>query len=369
MSERPKNMRSFWDRHARKDAHVAIYDSAEIRDPELREDAFEAAGKRDARSLWPFVDPGKTVVDLGCGMGRVMRELAPWSGKVIGVDISPEMIARAGEYLGEAKNCELILGNGVKLDGIEDGSVDFLYSLLCLIHVDKRSAWSYLQEAERVLKPGGLSFVQFQNILSVPGWKKFQSVAQSDYPLEFYTPDEVGEFVDRAGLEVLSLQAEAEYLYATLIKGSREEFLERFTAEVHVQLSTDGMLAVGSDGSFESGTVRWRIENDSDDARRCVFSCVLARQDEVAWRIHAGVELEPRKVVELELRLSKSVEGGDSLLIDGHEPAVCESHRVGDLAPGTYTATTGIFPPGLGLDLGIPPGWTDHCASAQIKIA
>ena len=73
MSERPKNMRSFWDQHARKDAHIAIYDSAEIRDPELREEAFEAAGKRDARSLWPFVDPGKTVVEAAVKDGRLVR--------------------------------------------------------------------------------------------------------------------------------------------------------------------------------------------------------------------------------------------------------------------------------------------------------
>ena len=41
--------------------------------------------------------PGKTVLDLGCGTGSLTRELAERGYEMIGVDLSPEMLAEAAE--------------------------------------------------------------------------------------------------------------------------------------------------------------------------------------------------------------------------------------------------------------------------------
>lgn len=41
--------------------------------------------------------PGKTVLDLACGTGSLTRELAQRGYEMIGVDLSPEMLAEAAE--------------------------------------------------------------------------------------------------------------------------------------------------------------------------------------------------------------------------------------------------------------------------------
>jgi arsenite methyltransferase len=100
---------------------------------------------------------GMTVLDLGSGAGidvfLAAREVGP-AGHVIGVDMTPEMIARAErtkEKLG-AHNTEFRLGEIEKLP-VETGSVDRVLSN-CVINLvpDKGAAF---REMFRILKPGG----------------------------------------------------------------------------------------------------------------------------------------------------------------------------------------------------------------------
>ena len=100
---------------------------------------------------------GETVLDLGSGAGNdvfiASRAVGP-AGRVIGVDMTPEMIAKANanaEKLG-AKNVEFRLGEIEELP-VESGTVDAVISN-CVVNLvpDKRKAFS---EIHRVLKPGG----------------------------------------------------------------------------------------------------------------------------------------------------------------------------------------------------------------------
>jgi len=95
----PPGTKGFWDGMARRDHYIAILDIEETRDPERREEAFEAAGREDARILARFVHPGMRVVDLGCGIGRVLRHLAPRCREIVGIDVSEEMAERARGHL------------------------------------------------------------------------------------------------------------------------------------------------------------------------------------------------------------------------------------------------------------------------------
>jgi 2-polyprenyl-3-methyl-5-hydroxy-6-metoxy-1,4-benzoquinol methylase len=57
----------------------------------------EDTGRYDAFLLALIPDNAKTVLDVGCGMGRLTAKLATNQRKVVGIDLSPEMIARARE--------------------------------------------------------------------------------------------------------------------------------------------------------------------------------------------------------------------------------------------------------------------------------
>jgi SAM-dependent methyltransferase len=101
--------------------------------------------------------PGETVVDLGSGAGRdvvLAAERVGPAGRAIGVDMTPEMVAkarRAAAALG-IPNAEFLLGEIEHLplpDGIADAAISN-----CVINLlpDKRPAFA---EAFRVLRPGG----------------------------------------------------------------------------------------------------------------------------------------------------------------------------------------------------------------------
>ena len=101
--------------------------------------------------------PGETVLDLGSGAGNdafiARREVGP-GGRVIGVDMTPEMIARArgnAAKLGFA-NVEFRLGEIERLP-VEASTVDVVISN-CVINLvpDKAQAFA---EMFRVLRPGG----------------------------------------------------------------------------------------------------------------------------------------------------------------------------------------------------------------------
>jgi len=101
--------------------------------------------------------PGETVVDLGSGAGLdafLAADRVGPSGRAIGVDMTPEMIAKAranADRLGAA-NVEFRLGEIEHLP-LPDACADVLVSN-CVINLlpDKRPAFS---EAFRVLRPGG----------------------------------------------------------------------------------------------------------------------------------------------------------------------------------------------------------------------
>jgi SAM-dependent methyltransferase len=103
------------------------------------------------------IKPGDTVLDLGSGAGNdcfVARHEAGPDGRVIGVDFTPEMIAKAranAQQLGYA-NLEFREGDIEQLP-LSDAMVDVVVSN-CVLNLvpDKKKAFS---EIFRVLKPGG----------------------------------------------------------------------------------------------------------------------------------------------------------------------------------------------------------------------
>ena len=101
--------------------------------------------------------PGETVLDLGSGAGfdcfLAAKRVGP-EGRVIGVDMTPEMVikARANARQVAASNVEFRLGEIEHLP-VPDASVDVILSN-CVINLSPDKG-SVFREAFRVLKPGG----------------------------------------------------------------------------------------------------------------------------------------------------------------------------------------------------------------------
>ena len=103
------------------------------------------------------VEPGQVVLDIGSGAGidcLIAAEKVGPAGRVIGLDMTPEMIERGRGNAQQAgvSNVEYRLGEAEKMP-VEDASVDWVISN-CVINLspDKPAVF---REIARVLKPGG----------------------------------------------------------------------------------------------------------------------------------------------------------------------------------------------------------------------
>jgi ubiquinone/menaquinone biosynthesis C-methylase UbiE len=140
------------------------------------ESKFEHEGIITRESLVSTIGihPTDVVVEIGCGLGRVGKQLAPICRKWIGCDVSPHMLALAASRLAEFGNIELHEINGFDLHPLADEIADVVYSTVVFMHLEEWDRFSYILEAHRVLRPGGRIFVDNVNLCSDEGWAVFE---------------------------------------------------------------------------------------------------------------------------------------------------------------------------------------------------
>lgn len=123
----------------------------------LPEDAIEAFAGVANPFHWGMPKEGETVIDIGAGAGLdsvIAARSVGTGGRVIGIDMTPEMLERARTSATRLGLDHLEFRRGLAEElPIEDGSVDLVISngVLNLVP-DKQGAYG---EILRVLKPGG----------------------------------------------------------------------------------------------------------------------------------------------------------------------------------------------------------------------
>jgi SAM-dependent methyltransferase len=142
---------------------------------------FLAVGRQLMRSLQDHAGlvPGKSVLDIGCGNGRVAEQLAPiclGEGRYLGFDISRSAVADCRKrFAGKPRmrfehidvwNSEYnAKGSVAECDTVfpaADGSIDLAFATSVFTHMRMPAVRRYLAESARVLKPGGrLAFTAF----------------------------------------------------------------------------------------------------------------------------------------------------------------------------------------------------------------
>jgi len=104
-------------------------------------------------------EPGDRVLDVGCGPGFFVAELAEEvgpEGSVVGLDGSPHMLAVAAKRTDGLANIELREADAVSLP-VEDAEFDRALSVQVLEYVEDVAA--ALAEVHRALRPGGRALV------------------------------------------------------------------------------------------------------------------------------------------------------------------------------------------------------------------
>src|SRR5580692_4201388 len=167
-SELTSKMRSEWDERARENArHYVATGKVEWNDEEYFESGRENVRREiltDMTNICQGKDPGQmTVLEIGCGSGRITRALSELFGQVYAVDISGEMIRQAQESLRDRPNAHVFQNNGSDLSVLGDIQVDFAFSYIVFQHIPSREViYTYVRDVRRLLRPGGLFKFQVQ---------------------------------------------------------------------------------------------------------------------------------------------------------------------------------------------------------------
>jgi ubiquinone/menaquinone biosynthesis C-methylase UbiE len=153
----------YWDERARENALYFVDTQVDYDDPDT--DAFWRRGDEVVDLMLDMVElslrSDDSVVDIGCGVGRITRALAHRVGHVYGLDVSSEMLKLAREHNSDLENVEWRHGDGQGLGVLGDDSVDGCFSHVVFQHIpDPAITLNYIREMGRVLRPGGWTLFQ-----------------------------------------------------------------------------------------------------------------------------------------------------------------------------------------------------------------
>jgi ubiquinone/menaquinone biosynthesis C-methylase UbiE len=141
--------------------------------------------------------PGRRTLDLGCGEGRLARDLAARGHSLVGIDASPRLVelARTADPDGE-----YVLGDAASLP-FQDASFDLVVAYNSLMDVEDMAG--AVGEAARVLEPRGRFCISLVHPLGYVG--DFDD-EEPDSPFVFTAPyfdrREVHDEFERAGLRI-----------------------------------------------------------------------------------------------------------------------------------------------------------------------
>jgi SAM-dependent methyltransferase len=115
------------------------------------------------RLLAPFgknFESFHSILDFGCGCGRVTRFLRPTDNQVIvGTDIDPESIGWCKEHLGHI--AEFNVNNFIPPLPYPDETFDFIYCISVFTHLPEDMQFQWLKELRRITKPQGIFITSF----------------------------------------------------------------------------------------------------------------------------------------------------------------------------------------------------------------
>ena len=142
-----------WSVQQSEEASVALYS---LGNPEL----LSAATDEIVKQLheWGAISPSTAVLDIGCGIGRLLTALAPRVRTAAGIDVSLEMVKAARRRCAGLANVSVVKGRGAGLEEFEDGAFDTAIAVDSFPYL-RQSGYELVErffaESARVLTPGG----------------------------------------------------------------------------------------------------------------------------------------------------------------------------------------------------------------------
>lgn len=137
----------------------------------LAVETIASAAGRAGRTLEDF----ESILDFGCGSGRVIRHLSHLPGQIVGSDIDRPAIEWSRRNLPFAR---FLVNDIAPPFDLEDSTIDLAYAFSVITHLPVALQHEWMAELRRVLRPGGLLLLS----------------AHGDHYLPRLTPPESAQF-------------------------------------------------------------------------------------------------------------------------------------------------------------------------------
>ncbi|MEI2741083.1 MAG: class I SAM-dependent methyltransferase [Candidatus Competibacter sp.] len=171
---------------------------------------FEAVGMLEYHLLrQQGLRPADTVVDVGCGSGRLAYQLRDYlTGLYVGLDVVPELFQYAAELCARP-DWKFYAAPGLRIPEPDD-SADFICFFSVFTHLLHEESFKYLEDARRVVKPGGKIVFSFLEFAIPSHWFIFEgslaAVGREDAVLnQFVSRDALQAWADHLKLTVVEI--------------------------------------------------------------------------------------------------------------------------------------------------------------------
>jgi SAM-dependent methyltransferase len=165
----------------------------------------------------PYLGADIDVLELGCGGGKFSQRIALRCRSLVCSDIAQAMLDHARRELdrqGAGGNVSYTALNGIDFSGVASDSVDFVFSYDVQLHLQPQNIFSYLLDARRILRKGGVFMLHQVDLAKLGGINTFLNQYSSDtwkrdfdHPLRrghiyYMSEDQMRALADAAGLRV-----------------------------------------------------------------------------------------------------------------------------------------------------------------------
>ncbi|RUV02473.1 class I SAM-dependent methyltransferase [Mesorhizobium sp. M1A.F.Ca.IN.020.03.2.1] len=216
------------------------------------------ASNKQADSIWGFlsISQDSSILELGCGYGRITNRLAKKGARVSGIDISPVLLKKAeADAAKHGVTVEYVLGDMRSLPWRDRFDAAFLW-YTTFGYFDDADNSLVLREAASALRNGGRLLIDYPNRFSFPSDKSpdcYVVQRNDDIRIDIYSNDVLSDRVNLERIIVrngcvrrthLSYRQYGFSEYARILRGAGFETVEAYAPEGGAFTSDSARLVV-----------------------------------------------------------------------------------------------------------------------------